>query len=75
MTETAGIFAAIASLVAAGAGFLLVVRNARTKGRRGAIEEADALETELVECREARLALRRELFGARETLADHGIES
>jgi len=53
---------------------LLVVRNARAKGRRSAIAEADSIEAELAECRESRIALRRENFGLRETLAENGIE-
>ena len=73
MSEAGALFAAIGAIVAAGAGLLLVIRNARTKGRRGAIEEADALEVELEECRHDRLGDRAAIYKLREKLAEHGL--
>ena len=67
-------FAAIGAVVAAGAGLLLVVRNARTKGRRSAISEADDLEVELASCRSDRLEDRRVIYELRGKLADAGLE-
>lgn len=71
--EAGALLAAIGAIVAAGAGLLLVIRNARSKGRRGAIDEADALEVELEACRRERLEERRMIFRLREQLAEHGL--
>jgi hypothetical protein len=72
--EAGAIFAAIAAVVAAGAGLLLVVRNARSKGRKSAISEADDLEVELAACREDRLSDRKAIYDLRGKLADAGLE-
>ena len=74
MTEAGALLAAIAGVVAAGCGLVLVVRNARAKGRRAAIDEADAAEAEIEALRSERIADRRRIYVLQQVLTDAGVE-
>jgi len=65
---------AIAGLVSVLAAVLIAVRNARSKGRRAALSEADELEGLLTACRAERLEAHRVIFELREVLTAHGID-
>lgn len=63
----------LAGAVSLGATFLIVVRNARTKGRKAALAEADAMEALVAECREQRVRDAATIFDLRMTLSEHGL--
>jgi hypothetical protein len=62
------------AIVVAGCGLVLVVRNARQKGRREAITEADRAYNEIQTLRAERVKDSRLIYQLRESLATHGIE-
>ena len=64
-------FGALACIVCA---VLIGIRQARSKGRRSAIAEADEVEALLADCREGRLSDAAALYKLREALASRGID-
>jgi hypothetical protein len=71
--DLTSVLLAVGGTVAAGATFLIIVRNARTKGRRAALAEADAMEALVAECREQRVRDAATIFDLRMTLSEHGL--
>ena len=65
---------ALGWLVCVIAAVLIGIRNARSKGRRSAIAEADEVEALLADCREGRLTDAAALYRLREALASRGID-
>lgn len=74
VTGLAAIFAAIAGLTSAVVGLVIVVRNLRSKSRRAALDEADALEGELATCRAALHTAGQRQFELEQVLVAHGLE-
>lgn len=65
---------AVAGLVSVLAAVLIAVRNARSKGRRAALGEADEVERLLSECRAARLADQQLIYDLQTALIERGIK-
>ena len=62
----------IGGLVATGSAVLIMIHNARNKGRRSALDEADAAQAELAECRAARVEDARTIYELETKLAQGG---
>ena len=72
--DLGSVLLAIGGTVAAGGTMLIVVRNARAKGRKSAIAEADALEAEIADCRARRIADERTIYELRLKFAEAGLD-
>jgi hypothetical protein len=73
-SQVAQWFAATAATVSAGCGLLLVVHNAKNKGRKAAIDEADAMSVEVEALRATLLDNARTIFDLKARLAAAGLE-
>lgn len=67
------LLAGVAAIVAAGCGLVIVVRNARDKGRHAALLEADTAEAALELARAQLVECRAALHDAHLILAEHGL--
>jgi len=65
---------AIGGFVSIIAAVLIAIRNARSKGRRAALGEADELEALLASCRAERLEAQGRIYALTSALIEHGIK-
>ena len=65
---------AVAGLVSLGAAFLIIIHNARNKGRSAAMAEADDLEALLIPCRARKLEADSRVYVLTTALVEHGIK-